>query len=100
MKAIAISNKNHSLYSYALVQLKFESEFKFIDALDYMKQAYGPGIYHDRFSDRRGYRRNTGDNRVWYYADVKKRRYGSDLPDYKIYLTTPEQLTMVSLFVG
>lgn len=90
-----ISHKLHSLYTFAMVQVQFDSKSKFEAASNYMKQAYGPGIHHDRTVSHPAYNRNTGDNAVWYYSDNKKR--WSNVKFYKIYLTTPEQMTMVSL---
>lgn len=99
MLAQAINHKQHSLYTFAIVQLKFEGEAKFFAAMEYLQQAFGPGIEHDRHRlDRPRYNRNSGDNSVWYYTASARRRYGARVPVYKIYLTTPEQLTMVSLF--
>jgi len=100
MKAIAISNKRHSMYTYAIAQLSFDTKAKFDAAFNYMDQVYGKGIYHDRHQPfvTSAYSRNTGDNRVWYYTDIKRRRYGRDVADFKIYLTTPDQITMASLF--
>lgn len=101
MLAQAISNKRHSLYTFAIVQLKFDSKTKFKAAYKYMEQAYGDGIHHDRTEvNKPRYNRNTGDNRVWYYTDTDDSmyRYRRSTPNYKLYLTTPEQLTMVSLF--
>jgi len=98
MIAQVINHKLHSLYTFAIVQLKFEDSAKFKAACKYMENAYGPGIEHVRSKLERGYRRNAGDNSVWYYTDAERRRYGACVPNYKIYLTTPEQLTMVSLF--
>jgi len=93
----AISNKRHSLYTFAIIQLRFESKLKFKATLKYMEQAYGPGICHDRKTMHSPYSRNVGDNRIWYYS-ITNPRYASLGSFYKIYLTTPEQLTMVSLF--
>jgi len=100
MRSQVINHKLHSLYTYAIVQLKFDSKAKFKAAFKYMENAYGPGIHHDRSKlDRPGYKRNSGNNSVWYYTDSRPRgRYRMSEPHYKIYLTTPEQLTMVGLF--
>ena len=98
MLAQAISHKLHSLYSYAIVQYQFMEKEKFESAIKYMEKAYGTGIYHDRSNLHNGYKRNTGDNSVWYYTDVTVSRYGHRSACYKIYITTPEQLTMIGLF--
>ena len=97
MLAKAINHKLHSLYTFAIVQLEFESKSKFEDALKYMKQAYGPGICHNRKILHPAYSRNTGDNRIWYYSSSNTRYGFASGTFYRIYLTTPEQLTMVGL---
>lgn len=92
MKFLTIDHKLHSLYTFAAFQIGFESNSKFNATLKYMKQAYGPGIHHDREKSHFPYSRNTGDNKIWYYSiNTAARKY------YRIYLTTPEQLTMVGL---
>lgn len=95
MKIKAISHKRHSLYTFAMVQVGFESKLKFNAVLKYMTQAYGTGIYHDRKLPHFPYSRNTGNNKIWYYSNNLTRRANGTY--YKIYLTTPEQLTMVGL---
>jgi hypothetical protein len=92
-----ISHKLHSLYSYAIVQMSFNNFSKFDAAYTYMEGAYGDGIEHDREKLVNGYSRNNGDNSVWYYSTKIHSWRGHY---YKIYLTTPEQLTMVSLVTG
>jgi len=101
MRSQVINHKLHSLYTYAIVQLGFDDKAKFEAAFKYMENAYGAGICHDRHKiTPRGYSRNTGDNRVWYYSDTTTTGYGYRRSEdiYKLYLTTPEQMTMVSLF--
>jgi len=98
MRSQVINHKLHSLYTYAIVQLKFDSKAKFKAAFKYMENAYGAGIYHDRAKAHSQYSRNTGNNSVWYYTDTVDGSYYSNKSVYKLYLTTPEQLTMVGLF--
>ena len=95
MLAKAISHKRHSLYTFAIAQLDFETADNFDAAIKYMIGAYGPGIHHDREELIHGYRRNTGCNKVWYYSNKKEWRGNAMIR--RVYLTTPEQITMASL---
>lgn len=98
MNAIPISNNHHSMYTYAIIQVSVETKKEFKAILKYMKQAYGPGIEHTRAPFCvQGYKRNSGDNKVWYYASEITCNYRFDSSNYKIYLTTPEQVTMVGM---
>ena len=95
MSIKAISHKLHPLYSYAIAQMDFDTKEAYKKAFKYMQNAYGTGIFHDPDKLIRGYNRNNGDNSVWYYADTRRR-----WAQYRLYLTTPEQITMVSLITG
>ena len=89
-----IDIKKHPMYGIAIIQIDFAFDFddnEFKTAKQVLTNSFGKGIRKVKRGAEQ-FKRNNGDSSIWYYS--------LSLRHPRIYLTTPDQLTIVAMSTG